>query len=89
VYTDHRALKWLLNLQDPSSRLISWAVKLSECDFTVARRPNTRMRYVDALFRCINVADQILTLATDTIRIEQERDTLCQQYRQQEAFWVD
>jgi hypothetical protein len=42
VYTDHRALKWLLNLQDPSSRHTRWAVKLSEYDYTVEHRPGTR-----------------------------------------------
>jgi hypothetical protein len=55
----------------------------------VEHRPNTRMRNADTLSRCVNVLDQSLTLARDTIKIEQEKDTLCQQYRQQEAFWVD
>ena len=89
VYTDHRALKWLLNLQDPSSRLTCWAMKLSEYDFVVQLRPNTRMRHADALSRCINVVDQNITLARHTIKVEQGKNTLCQQYRQQEAFWVD
>jgi hypothetical protein len=53
VYTDHRALKWLLNLQDPSSRLTRWAVKLVEYDFIVEFRPNSRMRHADALSRGI------------------------------------
>ena len=89
MYTDHRALKWLLNLKDPSYRLTHWAMKLPEYDFVVEHRPNTRMRHADALSRCINVVGQNLTLARDTIKVEQEQDALCQQYRQQEAFWVD
>ncbi len=47
------------------------------------------MSHAGALSRCIKVVDQNLTLARDTIKVEQELDVLCQQYRQQEAFWVD
>jgi hypothetical protein len=64
-------------------------MKLSEYDFTVEHRPKVRMRHADALSRCVNAIDQSLTLARETIRNEQEKDALCQQYRQQEAFWVD
>jgi hypothetical protein len=58
VHTDHRALKWLLNLQDPSSRLTRWAVKLSEYDFVVEHRPGTKMRHADALSRSVNQVGQ-------------------------------
>jgi hypothetical protein len=43
VHTDHRALKWLLNIQDPSSRLTRRAIKLPEYDFGVEHRPNHKM----------------------------------------------
>jgi hypothetical protein len=42
VLTDRRALKWLLNLQDLSSRLTRWAIKLSEYDVTAENRPVLR-----------------------------------------------
>jgi hypothetical protein len=58
VYTDHRALRWLLNLQDPSSRLTRWAMKLSEYDYVVEHRPGTKMRHADALSRSINKIEQ-------------------------------
>jgi hypothetical protein len=89
VYTDHRALKWLLNLHDPSSRLTRWAIKLSEYDFNLEHRPNTRMRHADALSRCIHVVNKDLTLTKEIIQEEQTKDALCEQYRQREGFWLD
>ena len=71
VHTDHRALKWLLNLQDPSSRLTRWAVKLSEYDFVVEHRPGTRMRHADALSRSVNQVEKDLVLSREIIRDEQ------------------
>jgi len=72
VYTDHRALKWLLNLHDPSSRLTRWAIKLSEYDYTVEYRPGTRMRHPDALSRSINAVGTEIMLSKEDIRGEQE-----------------
>jgi hypothetical protein len=89
VYTDHRALRWLLNLQDPSSRLTRWAVKLSEYDFVVVHRPGTSMRHADALSRNINQIEHGLSLSREVIKEKQEEDKDCQRYRQQDKFWLD
>lgn len=88
-YTDHRDLKWLLNLQDPSSRFTRWAIKLSEYDFVVEHRPNTKMRHADALSRSANMVEKDLILFQEVIRDEQARDDLCTKYRKYEKFWVD
>ena len=89
VYTDHRALKWLLDLQDPSSRLTRWAVKLSEYDYTVQHRPGTQMRHADALSRGINAVEKDLVFSREVIKDEQEKDELCLQYKGYENFWTD
>jgi hypothetical protein len=89
VYTDHRALKWLLNLQDPGSRLTRWVIKLSEYDFTVEHRPNNKMRHADALSRCDNVIDKNSALIKETFHEEQAKDALCEQCKQYEDFWLE
>jgi hypothetical protein len=80
VYTDHRALKWLLNFQDPSSRLTRWPVKLSEYDYTVKHRPGTQMRHADALSRSVNAVENDLVLSREVIRDEQFVPVLSQSY---------
>ena len=59
VYTDHRGLKWLLNLQDPSSRLTRWTVKWSEYDYIVDHRPGTKMQHAVALSTGCGAGDDL------------------------------
>ena len=89
VYTDHRALRWLLNLQDPSSRLTRWAVKLSEYDYVVEHRPGTKMCHADALSRNINRIEQDLDLSREVIIERQRTDELCQEYQECADFFKD
>jgi hypothetical protein len=86
VYTDHKALKWLLNLQDPISRLTRWAINLSEYDFTVEHLPNIRIRHADALSRCVNVVGRSLILTKDIIQEEQAKMLYVKNINSTKAF---
>jgi hypothetical protein len=89
VYIDHRALKWLLNLQDPSSRLTRWAMKLSEYVYVVKHRPGTKMRHADAFSRSINRIEQDLELSREVIIEKQRADELCREYQEYADFWKE
>jgi len=89
VHTDQWALRWLLNLQDPSSRLTRWAVKFSEYDYKVEHRPGTRMQHADTLTRNINRIEKDLNLSREVIREEQVKDDVCMKYKHYEQFWTD
>lgn len=83
VYTDHTVLKWLLNLQDPSSRLARWPVKH---DYTVEHGPGTKMRHADAFSRNVNKTETDLVLSKEVIKEEQEKEDACTRHKQDECF---
>jgi len=62
---------------------------LSEYVYTVEHRPGTWMRHADALSRSLNMIGKDLVLSKEIIRCEQERDDLCNKYREYENSWTD
>lgn len=56
VVTDHTHLTWVFNVKDPSSRLLSWTLKLEEYDYDVVYKPRARNTNAHALSR-INVTE--------------------------------
>ena len=50
VETDHESLKWLLNAQTPA-RLVRWALRLSEFDFTIVYKNGKSNGSADGLSR--------------------------------------
>ena len=52
VYTDHAALKWFLNLSNPSGRLARWALRLSCFNFILKHKKGKDNVVPDYLSRC-------------------------------------
>ena len=51
IITDQRALKWLLELKDPSSRLTRWSLRIQEYKFDIEHKPGRLHTNADALTR--------------------------------------
>ena len=68
LQTDHSALRWLLNLKDPSSRLTRWSLRLAEFDYETIHRPGTKMLHADALSRNVGTIFYAENITEDKLR---------------------
>ncbi|CDF40830.1 unnamed protein product [Chondrus crispus] len=79
VHTDHASLRWLMNVTDPSGRLIRWRLRLSEFDFEIKYKKGKANSQADALsrLRTAGETELICEQAVDPFcnRIKEEMDT--------------
>lgn len=89
VITDHSALRWMLSLKDPSSRLMRWALRLSEFTYTVEHKPGKKHTNADGLSRAVCNAvrrDELPVMDLATIREHQKRDPHCKDLQRAKSF---
>lgn len=72
IYTDHRPLVYLVNLKNPSSRLMRWKLELSEYDFNIIHKPGRLNSNADALSRIEITPDEILGIEPIKNKLEEK-----------------
>jgi hypothetical protein len=79
VTADYAALTYLKKFSATNAKLIRWSLKLSELDFEIEHRADTRIPHVDALSRHVGAAANTGSMDPEIVRIEQERDQFCKE----------
>ena len=51
IITDHRSLSWLLNIDDPKSRLATWLEYLGQFQYTIVHKPRKTHKNASTLSR--------------------------------------
>ena len=59
VHTDHASLRWLMNVTDPSGRLIRWRLRLSEFDFEIMYKKGKANGQADAFSRLLTEGETV------------------------------
>ena len=67
IVTDHAALQWLMNMSDPTGRLMRWSIYLQIYEFEIIYRKGKKHSNVDALSR-------ILLTEDTNERVDEEND---------------
>ena len=69
VRTDHSALKWLMTIQTPISRLCIWAIFVqSFSDFKILHREGTKHGNADTLSRPVAASIRVLNLTVNSFK---------------------
>jgi hypothetical protein len=66
IFTDHKALQWIFNVKDSSSRLLRWKLSLEEFEYEVKYKPGKQNANADGLSR-------YPVLAVETKKLTPER----------------
>ena len=51
IYTDHSALKYILNLNTPTGKIARWVAFMQQYSYTIEHRPAVMLRQADAISR--------------------------------------
>ena len=57
VESDHRALKYLQSLKEPSGRLARWLFELQQYDFEISHKPGSQQVVADMLSRNVDLPE--------------------------------
>ncbi|KAJ1140371.1 hypothetical protein NDU88_006726 [Pleurodeles waltl] len=58
VQTDHRPLRWLMQMRGENPKLLRWSISLQGMDFTVEHRPGVDHANADGLSRYFRLSDE-------------------------------
>lgn len=85
ILTDHKPLKWLMNIQDPSSRLMRWKIRLSKYEFEI-HHISGKINYVaDCLSRNIKKVEVNIVTRSGK-RTNQEKGEKTLENKTEEVF---
>ena len=73
--TDHRALVWLHNVKDPSSRLLRWRLRMEEYEYEIEYVKGKKIKVADRLSRLFPITADTLKQAMKESRIPEEEDS--------------
>ena len=75
IQTDYRALVWLHNVKDPSSRLLRWRLRMKEYEYEIEYFKGKENKVADCLSRLFPITTDTLKQAMTESRIPEEEDS--------------